>query len=220
MNYNFASATILLILITDPFGNIPIFANALKNVAPLRRPLVIVREALIAFALLLAFMFMGDGFLRVMNLSALSLQIAGGVILFLIALRMIFPPPAADESADPQGEPLIVPLAIPAIAGPSALATVMLLVSQAPGRRWEWIAALSVGHGGVRRGAVAGRAHSARAGRAFHHRRGAADGFNSGRGVGGAAAARVQDICAAGGARVRMVGWPLMLDRNFFVNAI
>ena len=99
---------------------------------------------LIAFALLLAFTFMGDGFLRVMNLSALSLQIAGGVILFLIALRMIFPPPAADDAAAPQGEPLIVPLAIPAIAGPSALATVMLLVSQAPERRWEWIAALSV----------------------------------------------------------------------------
>ena len=95
-------------------------------------------------ALLLTFMFMGDGFLRVMNLSALSLQIAGGVILFLIALRMIFPPPAADDAAAPQGEPLIVPLAIPAIAGPSALATVMLLVNQAPERRWEWIAALSV----------------------------------------------------------------------------
>ena len=89
-------------------------------------------------------MYAGDGFLRVMNLSPLSLQIAGGVILFLIALRMIFPPPAADEAADPQGEPLIVPLAIPAIAGPSALATVMLLVSQAPERRWEWIVALSV----------------------------------------------------------------------------
>ena len=144
MNYTFLSATILLILITDPFGNIPIFANALKNVPPARRPLVILREVLIAFALLLAFMFVGDGFLRVMNLSALALQIAGGVILFLIALRMIFPPPAGPESSEPQSEPLIVPLAIPALAGPSALATVMLLVSQAPERRWEWIAALSV----------------------------------------------------------------------------
>ena len=105
---------------------------------------MILREVLIAFALLLTFMFVGDGFLRVMNLSPLSLQIAGGVILFLIALRMIFPPAAAAETADPQGEPLIVPLAIPAIAGQSALATVMLLVSQAPERRWEWIAALSV----------------------------------------------------------------------------
>lgn len=145
MNYTFVSATILLVLITDPIGNIPIFANALKHVAPQRRAYVILREVLIAFALLLAFMFIGDRFLRVMNLSELSLQIAGGVILFLIALRMIFPPPAS-TTAEPEGsgEPLIVPLAIPAIAGPSALATVLLLVSQAPERRLEWIAALSV----------------------------------------------------------------------------
>ena len=145
MGYTFASATILLLLITDPFGNIPIFANALKNVPAERRPVVILREVLIAFALLLLFMFVGEGFLRLMNLSALSLQIAGGVILFLIALRMIFPEPLAPEDAMlPNSEPLIVPLAIPALAGPSALATVLLLVSQAPERRWEWIAALSV----------------------------------------------------------------------------
>ncbi|MEO8119294.1 MAG: MarC family protein [Rhodoferax sp.] len=144
MNYTFVSATILLILITDPIGNIPIFANALKHVAPQRRPWVILREVLIAFVLLLTFMFVGDGFLRVMNLSELSLQIGGGVILFLIALRMIFPPPPGIEGPDTRGEPLIVPLAIPAIAGPSALATVLLLVSQAPERRMEWIAALCV----------------------------------------------------------------------------
>ena len=144
MNYTFASATILLILITDPIGNIPIFANALKYVAPERRPWVILREVLIAFVLLLTFMFVGDGFLRVMNLSELSLQIGGGVILFLIALRMIFPPPAGPETPESRVEPLIVPLAIPAIAGPSALATVLLLVSQAPERRMEWIAALCV----------------------------------------------------------------------------
>ena len=143
MTYTFASATILLILITDPFGNIPIFANALRGVAPERRSRVILREVLIAFVLLLSFMFMGDGFLRVMNLSQLSLQIAGGVVLFLIALRMIFPPPPVAQSA-PQSEPFIVPLAIPALAGPSALATVLLLVSQAPERRLEWVAALSV----------------------------------------------------------------------------
>ena len=144
MTYTFASATILLLLITDPFGNIPIFANALKNVPAKRRPLVILREVLIAFGLLLVFMFIGEGFLRVMNLSALALQITGGVILFLIALRMIFPPPVMDDLRVLQVEPLIVPLAVPALAGPSALATVLLLVSQAPERRWEWIAALSV----------------------------------------------------------------------------
>lgn len=143
MNYTFASATILLILITDPIGNIPIFANALKHVAPERRARVILREVLIAFLLLLAFMFIGESFLKVMNLSELSLQIGGGVILFLIALRMIFPPPKLEADEAP-GEPLIVPLAIPAIAGPSALATVLLLVSQAPEKRLEWIAALCV----------------------------------------------------------------------------
>lgn len=141
--YTFASATILLLLITDPLGNIPIFANALRHVAPERRTRVIVREVLIAFGVLLVFMFFGDNFLRLMNLSDISLQIAGGVVLFLIALRMIFPPPPSAQVL-PQGEPLIVPLAIPAIAGPSAMATVMLLVSQAPQRRLEWVGALSV----------------------------------------------------------------------------
>jgi hypothetical protein len=98
MNYTFLSATILLILITDPVGNIPVFANALKHVAPERRARVILREILIAFFLLLTFMFVGEGFLRVMNLSELSLQIGGGVILFLIALRMVFPPAAVLEA--------------------------------------------------------------------------------------------------------------------------
>ncbi|MCJ7798270.1 MAG: MarC family protein, partial [Polaromonas sp.] len=143
MEYTFVSATILLLLITDPFGNITIFVNALRNVAPERRMQVILREVLIAFLLLLTFMFVGDGFLRLMNLSELSLQIAGAVILFLIALRMIFPS-TQPESMALQGAPLIVPLAIPALAGPSALATVMLLVSQAPARRMEWVAALCV----------------------------------------------------------------------------
>jgi MarC family membrane protein len=143
MNYTFASATILLILITDPIGNIPIFANALRHVPPHRRPWVILREVLIAFVLLLTFMFVGESFLRAMNLSELALQIGGAVILFLIALRMVFPPPKADE-AEMQVEPLIVPLAVPSIAGPSALATVLLLVSQAPDKRMDWIAALCV----------------------------------------------------------------------------
>jgi len=143
MEYTFASATILLLLITDPFGNIPVFANALRHVPPERRAWVILRENLIAFALLLGFMFVGEGFLRLMGLRDTSLQMAGGVVLFLIALRMIFPPPPRQEP-EFQGEPLIVPLAIPAIAGPSALATVILLVSRAPERRLEWIGALAL----------------------------------------------------------------------------
>lgn len=143
MNYTFVSATILLVLITDPVGNIPVFANALKHVPQVRKLRVILREISIAFFLLLTFMFVGEGFLRIMNLSELALQIGGGVILFLIALRMVFPPPAQAE-AEQLEEPLIVPLAVPSIAGPSALATVLLLVSQQPEKRLEWIAALCV----------------------------------------------------------------------------
>lgn len=143
MEHSFASALVLLLLITDPLGNIPIFVNALRAVAPERRVHVILREVLIAFAVLLAFMFGGQSFLRLLNLSDVSLQIAGALVLFLIALRMIFPPPAQD-GPPPQTEPLIVPLAIPALAGPSAMATVLLLVSQAPHMRLQWVGALTV----------------------------------------------------------------------------
>jgi MarC family membrane protein len=143
MEHTFASATILLLLITDPLGNIPIFVNTLRAVPPERRARVIVREVLIAFGLLLAFMFVGQSFLKALSLSDVSLQIGGAVVLFLIALRMIFPPPPQDTPV-PVAEPLIVPLAIPALAGPSAMATVLLLVSQAPERRLEWVAALTV----------------------------------------------------------------------------
>jgi small neutral amino acid transporter SnatA (MarC family) len=96
MEHTFASATILLLLITDPLGNIPIFVNSLRAVPPERRARVIVREVLIAFGLLLAFMFAGQSFLKALSLSDVSLQIGGAVVLFLIALRMIFPPPPQD----------------------------------------------------------------------------------------------------------------------------
>ena len=146
MEYNFLSATILLVLITDPIGNIPIFINALKRVPVKRRPYVIVREVAIAFGILVAFMLGGRQFLQAMHLSDLSMRIGGGIVLFLIALRMVFPHPdgALGGGSNAHNEPLIVPLAIPAIAGPSAIATVMLLASQAPDKRFEWLAALTV----------------------------------------------------------------------------
>jgi len=143
MEHTFASATILLLLITDPLGNIPIFVNSLRAVPAERRARVILREVLIAFGLLLSFMFVGQSFMKAMSLSDVSLQIGGALVLFLIALRMVFPPPVQDSPV-PDVEPLIVPLAIPALAGPSAMATVLLLVSQAPERRLEWVAALTV----------------------------------------------------------------------------
>ncbi len=144
MEQSFISATVLLLLVADPLGNIPIFVAALRGVPSKRRPAVILRECLIAFAILLLFMFIGHRFMDALGLSDVSLQIGGGVILFLIALRMVFPVPEGIFGSSPGGEPFIVPLAIPALAGPSALATVLLLVSRDPGRLFEWIAALAI----------------------------------------------------------------------------
>lgn len=127
---NFIHAFILLFLVTDPIGNVPIFVSTLSNVPSHRRWRVIWRECVIAFVLLLVFMLLGKPFLDAMQLSEISLRIGGGVVLFLIALRMIFPHPGGvmgEESSD--SEPFIVPLAIPALAGPSALATVLLLAN-------------------------------------------------------------------------------------------
>ena len=137
------SATILLVLVIDPVGNIPLAISALERVPDgRRRALVVVRECAIAFVLLLAFLFFGERFLALMQLSGTSLEIAGGVILFLIALRMVFPRPEGVFGDTPDGEPFIVPLAIPAIAGPSAMATVLLLVSRQPQRLGDWVLAL------------------------------------------------------------------------------
>jgi MarC family membrane protein len=130
MAKTFIQTFILLILVTDPFGNVPLFVSAMQNVARKRRMLVVLRECLIAYGVLLVFMFFGRHLLEAMQLSEISLRIGGSVILFLIALRMVFPQPGGPFGhAEKGGEPFIVPLAIPAIAGPSALATVLLFSS-------------------------------------------------------------------------------------------
>ena len=144
MDGSFVSAVVILLLVMDPIGNIPLFLSLLRNVAPRRRAVVIVRECLIALAVLIVFALFGKGILDLFGISEPSLTIAGGVILFLIALRMIFRGPEGVFGDTPEGEPFIVPLATPAIAGPAAIATVVLLVSAAPHRLLEWVAAVSV----------------------------------------------------------------------------
>jgi len=141
---SFISAIVLLVLVTDPLGNIPLFVGLLRQVDPARRQRIIVREVLFAFAILLLFTLVGQRILKLMHLTDMSLGIAGGVILFLIALKMVFPHPEGQSVHQVHGEPFLVPLAIPFIAVPSAIATVLLLVSREPHRQWEWLAALSV----------------------------------------------------------------------------
>jgi MarC family membrane protein len=143
MNHDFASALILLLLVLDPLGGLPIFISILKDVSPERRRWVALRESAIAMAILMVFMVMGNQILHLMRLSERSLEVAGGVILLMVAIRMIFlnPSETKSEKRVPR-EPFIFPLAIPLMAGPSALATVLLLASRQPDRLWQWTGAL------------------------------------------------------------------------------
>ncbi len=144
MDHSFLSAFVLLLLVLDPLGSLPIFIGIMRELPRERRAWVATREVGIAFAVLLAFMFFGGRFLELMHLSERSLEVAGGVILLIIAIRMIFG--SAGESAygiEAGREPLIFPLAVPLLAGPSAMATVLLLASRQPERIFDWIGALT-----------------------------------------------------------------------------
>jgi MarC family membrane protein len=144
MDHSFISAFVLLLLVLDPFGSLPIFISVLKGVPPERRTRVAVREVLIAFCVLLAFMFAGQSFLNLMHLSERSLEVAGGVILLIIAIRMIFTSGSQIYASDGGArEPFIFPLAVPLLAGPSAMATVLLLASRQPQQLMQWVGAVS-----------------------------------------------------------------------------
>ena len=144
MDHTFLSAFVLLLLVLDPFGSLPIFISVLRGVPSERRTPIALREVAIAFTVLLLFMVGGQGFLSLMRLSERSLEVAGGVILLIIAIRMIFASGGEIYAADGSGrEPFIFPLAVPLLAGPSAMATVLLLASRQPGRLLEWVGALS-----------------------------------------------------------------------------
>lgn len=138
------SAAVLLVLVMDPLGNVPVFLSALKHVPDARHTRVILREMCIALVALVLFLFLGGRMLGLLGLSEQSLGVAGGVILMLIALRMIFPSRETPLQEDMAGEPFIVPMAIPYVAGPSAMATVILLMSREPGRWMEWLGAIGL----------------------------------------------------------------------------
>jgi small neutral amino acid transporter SnatA (MarC family) len=142
-----ASAALLLFLILDPLGNIPVFLSLLRPLPAHRRRIVLARELLIALVVLMAFLWGGKYALDLMHLRQESVSIAGGIVLFLIGLRMIFPPPEGLMGELPGGEPFIVPMAIPLVAGPSGMAAVMLMGSKDPGRLGDWSLALLIAWG-------------------------------------------------------------------------
>ena len=143
MDMEIVSAATLMFLVLDPLGNIPVFLSILDRVRPERRRLVLVRELLLALVVLVVFLFLGKYVLQFLQLSQHALSISGGVILFLISLKMVFPVQRSAALPDEvDDEPLLVPLAIPMVAGPSALAVVILLATREPGRIFHWLIAL------------------------------------------------------------------------------
>lgn len=136
------SATLLLLTIMDPLGNVATFVSALRPVPQEKRIRVIARELVIALVILVVFLFLGKSLLGLLHLKQEALFISGGIVLFLIALKMIFPPSHREEVQ--LMEPFIVPLATPMVAGPSVLATLLVLVSTQPEHLWRWFAALMI----------------------------------------------------------------------------
>lgn len=137
------SATLLLLTIMDPLGNVANFISGLRPVPPERRLRVIMRELVFALVILIGFLFCGRWLMGLLHLKEEALFISGGVVLFLIALKMIFPDTRyhAEESVV---EPFIVPLATPFIAGPSVLASLLVMVSSQPEAMSKWLIALLI----------------------------------------------------------------------------
>ena len=136
------SAAMLLFIVMDPFGNIPLFMTAMSHVKPERYRRVVVRELLIALGVLVVFLFLGRYLLQLLQISETALTAAGGTVLLLIAIKMIFPRSGGLSEDTPDGEPFIVPLAIPYVAGPSAMASVLLIMTREPARWPEWLGAV------------------------------------------------------------------------------
>jgi multiple antibiotic resistance protein len=143
VSVDFVSAVATLFLIMDPLGNIPPFLAILNAVKPERRRRVLVREIFFAYLALLACLFLGNVVLRFLRLDEATISVAGGIVLFLIALRMIFPSERPSEDTL-EGEPFVVPLAVPLFAGPSALAFLLLLQRSAPGRTASLLLAMTI----------------------------------------------------------------------------
>lgn len=137
-------AALTFILIMDPLGNLPIFASILRHLEPKRRRIVLIRELLISLAIMMLFLYTGKHILNFLSLQQEAVSIAGGIILFIIGLKMIFPQPGGFIGLAAGEEPFIVPMAIPMIAGPSILAALILLANQEPGRMDEWAIALLI----------------------------------------------------------------------------
>lgn len=142
MEFSIFSTALLLFFILDPLGNIPLVLSILKNMDKARRQRIVIRECLIGLVILVLFLFGGETFLNVFHLETEAVRIAGGLIFLLIGLKMVFPPTDGTALFPADQEPLIVPIALPMIAGPSALATLLVLSHNHPNEQLGLLYAL------------------------------------------------------------------------------
>ncbi len=139
------SMAFALFLLMDPIGNVPIFISVLKGIDPRRQRMIIMRELVIALLIIILFDFIGDALLKFLNVTMTTILISGGIILFLIALKMIFPTRSdSDVHVSHEKEPFIVPLATPLVAGPAVLAAVMLYSGQYKSDLWLTVGAITI----------------------------------------------------------------------------
>jgi multiple antibiotic resistance protein len=138
------SAALVLVIIIDPVGNIPVFHAILGDFPPRRRLAIILRELLFAYGILVAFLLAGESMLAWLGLERATLGISGGIILFLVAIGMVFGQPGLRGTQPGDEDPFIVPLATPLLAGPSAVAVLLLWASTEPGRMGTWLAAVTI----------------------------------------------------------------------------
>lgn len=136
------SAAALLFFLIDPLGNIPALLAVLKGIDPRRQRLIIARELLLALGVLILFLFAGKPLLNFLQLGQEAVTISGGIILLIIGIRLIFPQASGVMGETPAGEPFLVPIAIPMIAGPSIMAMLILMTQSQPGNMLNWFLAL------------------------------------------------------------------------------
>ncbi len=135
-------AAVLLFFLMDPLGNIPVMLTIMKDIEPRRQRKILAREMFMALIILLIFLFAGRPLLGFLHLEQEAVTISGGIILLIIGLRMIFPQQHGLMGYQPDGEPFLVPIAIPLVAGPSVLAMLILMTTSQPGNMTNWFFAL------------------------------------------------------------------------------
>lgn len=140
---SFMTITLILFLIMNPFGDVSAYLSLMKGVEKKKHAKILAREMLFALGFMLLFNFIGEGIFSVLQISETAVKISSGLILFIIALQILFPTLNSIRQNLPEGEPFLIPLAIPLIVSPPLLATIMLF-ARAEESQWVMLGAILI----------------------------------------------------------------------------